>query len=106
MNKLDALIRRRTDERLRIARVRVARIIEAAKADGIGISAVGSLNKGGFRADSDVDLLVRGDTDPTRRAAIERLVAGQLRDTDIPYDLIFASDLSTERVRELLDDHV
>lgn len=106
MNKLDALIRRRTDERLRIARARVASIIEAAKADGIDISVVGSLKKGGFRAHSDVDLLVRGETDSPRRAAIERLVAGQLRDTDIPYDLIFASDMSTERVRELLDDHV
>lgn len=106
MNKLDALIRRRAEERLRIARTRVASIVEAAKADGIDISVIGSLKKGGFRVHSDVDLLVHGETDPTRRATIERLVAGHFRDTDIPYDLIFASDISTERVRELLDDRV
>jgi hypothetical protein len=37
---------------------------------------------------------------------VERLVADQLRGTNIPYDLIFASDISSERVQELLNDCV
>jgi len=37
---------------------------------------------------------------------IERLVADHLRGTGLPYDLIFASDISPERVQELLNDGV
>jgi predicted nucleotidyltransferase len=106
MNKIDALIRRRANERRKTAQTCVSRILQNARGRGVEISVVGSLAKERFGIHSDVDLLVHGDTDPARRAMVERLVADHLRGTDIPYDLIFASDLSHERVQELLDGSV
>lgn len=106
MNKIDTLIRRRADERRKVAQNVVTRILRNAKGRGVDISVVGSLAKNRFRVHSDIDLLVHGRTDPARRAMVERLVADHLRGTDIPYDLIFASDISAERVQELLNDSV
>src|SRR5262249_1764819 len=106
MKKIDVLIRRRADERQNTAQARVSRILRDARGRGVEISVVGSLAKNCFRIHSDVDLLVHGSTDPARRAMVERLVADHLRGTDIPYDLIFASDISHERVQELLDGSV
>ncbi|MER8955456.1 nucleotidyltransferase domain-containing protein [Mesorhizobium sp. M0833] len=106
MNKIDTLIHRRADDRRKTAQACVSRILGNAKARGVDISVVGSLAKNRFRVHSDVDLLVHGRTDPARRAMVERLVADQLRGTNIPYDLIFASDVSSERVQELLNDSV
>jgi predicted nucleotidyltransferase len=106
MNKIDTLIHRRADERRRTAQFCVSRIIESARGRGIDISVVGSLAKDLFRVHSDIDLLVHGRTDPARRAMIEHLVADHLRGMDIPYDLIFASDISPERAQEFLNDCV
>ena len=106
MNKLDVLIRRRADERRKTAQDCASRILRDAHGRGVEISVVGSLAKNRFRVHSDVDLLVHGNTDPARRAMIERLVADHLRGAGIPYDLIFASDISPERVQELLHDSV
>ncbi|MER8960454.1 MULTISPECIES: nucleotidyltransferase domain-containing protein [unclassified Mesorhizobium] len=106
MNKINTLIHRRADDRRKTARACVSRILRNAKARGVDISVVGSLAKNRFRVHSDVDLLVHGRTDPARRAMVERLVADQLRGTNIPCDLIFASDVSSERVQELLNDSV
>lgn len=106
MYKIDTLIRRRADERRRTAQSCVSRILQSANGRGVDISVVGSLAKDRFRVHSDIDLLVHGRTDPARRAMIEHLVADHLRGTDIPYDLIFASDISSERVQELLNDCV
>jgi len=106
MRKIDTVIRRRADERRKAAQACVSRILRNARDRGVEISVVGSLAKDRFRDHSDIDLLVHGRTDPARRAMIERLVADQLRGTDIPYDLVFASDISPERVQELLDGSV
>lgn len=106
MNKIDTLIHRRANDRRKTAQACVARILLNAKARGVDISVVGSLARSSFRVHSDVDLLIHGSTDPARRAMVERLVADQLRGTNIPYDLIFASDISAERVQELLNDCV
>jgi predicted nucleotidyltransferase len=106
MRKIDALIAERTERRLELARTRVERILQEASRRGIEISVVGSLARDRFRLHSDVDLVVHGDTDPERRMTVERLVADQFRDTDIPYDLIFASDMTADRLRDLLDDSV
>lgn len=106
MRKIDALINDRTDRRRALALACVERVLDAAADHGIDISVVGSLARDRFRLHSDVDLLVHGDTDPARRMLVERLVADQFRDTHIPYDLIFASDLKPDRVREILHDAV
>ncbi len=106
MRKIDALIAERTERRLECARSRVARILEESSRRGIEISVVGSLARDRFRLHSDVDLLVHGETDPERRMTVERLVADQFRDVDIPYDLLFASDMTADRLRDILDDAV
>lgn len=106
MNKLDTLITQRADKRYKTAQASVSRILADAEGCAVDISVVGSLAKKRFRIHSDVDLLVHGSTPPSRRAMIERMVANHMRGTDIPYDLIFACDISPERVQELLDDSV
>jgi predicted nucleotidyltransferase len=106
VNRIEALTRRRTELRKKTAEECVSRILVDAKDRGVEISVVGSLAKERFRLHSDVDLLVHGSTSPSRRAMVERLVADRLRGTEIPYDLIFASDISSEQVRELLDASV
>lgn len=104
MNRLDQLIGRRTERRRRAAEACVLQLLRSARELDVEISIVGSLASGAFGVHSDIDLLVHGDTGPGRRAAVERLVAHHLRDAGIPYDLIFASDISAERVQELLHD--
>lgn len=104
MNRLNTLIQQRTSARRNAARACASRVIEEAKGHGVDISVVGSLAKGRFRTHSDVDLLVRGKTDGAHRAMVEKLVADQLRGTELPYDLIFEADISPERVRDLLHD--
>jgi predicted nucleotidyltransferase len=106
MRRIDALIAESTERRLALARARVARVLEEASRRGIDISVVGSLARDRFRLHSDVDLVVHGDTDPARRMTVERLVADQFRDTEIPYDLIFASDMTPDRLRDLFEDAV
>ena len=106
MNRIDALIRKRVDERRNIAQRCVSRLVRDAEGRGVEISVFGSLAKGRFHLHSDIDLLVHGRTDPARRAMVERLVADHLRGAGIPYDLIFASDIPAGRVQELLHDGV
>ena len=103
MNALDRILNRRAEDRRRIALDRTQRVLESAKGEGIPITLIGSLAKGAFRVHSDVDFFVHGATDPSRRVAVERLVAAAFRGTGIPYDIIYASDLTQERVREFLD---
>lgn len=106
MSRIDRLIRQRADRRRGIAQARASGIVHSAKGRGVEISVVGSLAKDRFHVHSDIDLLVHGKTDSTRRAMIERLVADHIRGTDIPCDVIFASDIAPERVQELLDECV
>jgi predicted nucleotidyltransferase len=106
MNRLKALIHQRAAGRLLSARERAGRIIRDAKSLGIDVSIVGSLAKNSFKAHSDIDLLVHGSAAPHRRARVERLVADHMRGSDIPYDLIFEVDLTSERLEELLHDAV
>lgn len=106
MNKLDRLISQRAEERRRTAWSCVSRILRDAKNCSVDISVVGSLAKNRFRVHSDIDLLVHGKTDPAQRSKIEQLVAAHLRNTGIPYDVIYASDIAPERAQELMRDCV
>ena len=106
MNRMDALIHRRASARKSAAQACAARIVEDAKRHDVDITVIGSLAKGSFGVHSDVDLLVLGTTNPGRRAMVERLVANHMRGGDIPYDLIFESDISAERLRELIHESV
>lgn len=67
---------------------------------------IGSLTKSQFRSHSVVDLIVRGNLDTKGRARVERAVAASMRESNISYDLIYASDLTPERLREFERDLV
>jgi len=73
---------------------------------GVDMAVIGSLATGRFRSHSDVDLLVRSDIDSSRRAHVAREVSKVFRGTGIPYDLIFAFDLTTEQLKEFERDLV
>ncbi|MCQ8782176.1 nucleotidyltransferase domain-containing protein [Mangrovibrevibacter kandeliae] len=103
---LDRVIETRTTERRRLAEARAAQILERAERQGLRISIIGSLGTPRFRLHSDVDLFVHGPIDTDKRMAVERLVADALRDTMLPYDIVYEGDLLPERAREFLDDRV
>lgn len=104
--RMDRLITRRTADRLRTARLRVARLVEAAAGEPFAFAVIGSLASGRFGLHSDVDLLVRGEIDTTARVRVEQLVAAAMRGSGIRYDLIFACDLTPARLREFEHDLV
>lgn len=103
MNRMAALIAQRLEMRHETASVSATRILEDARQYGVDITVVGSLARQSFAIHSDVDLLVHGATDSARRLVVERLVADHMRETNIPYDLIFEADLTPDRVQELVD---
>ena len=93
-SRFERIVAARTADRHRIARGLAERIVSDIEAQGREIVVFGSLATGRFRLHSDIDLLVRSPVDPAGRAAVERAVAAVMRGTGIPYDLIYACDLS------------
>jgi predicted nucleotidyltransferase len=106
VRKIDALIGRRAEDRRRRAQACATKVLEAARENGYRVSLVGSLAQDRFRLHSDVDFLVHDEPAIGVRSAVERLVADQFRGTDIAYDLIFACDLTPDRVLAMLHEHV
>ena len=106
LSLMDSVIGERTELRRAIAVARVAEITSDLKREGVEVAMIGSLATGNFRAHSDIDLLVRTGVDSSWRARVERIVANRLRGTGIPYDLVFADDLTAERLREFEHDLV
>jgi predicted nucleotidyltransferase len=78
-------------------------VLEKTRARGLAIDVIGSLARGEFGLHSDVDFFVHGETDPARRVQVERLVATAFNGTGIPYDIVYETDLTQERVREFLN---
>jgi len=99
-SRIECMIRERTARRRETALACVAKIMAETKQEGVDIAVIGSMVTGRFRAHSDVDLLVRSDVDSAHRVRVERIVANAMRRTGIPYDLIFATDLSAEQLKE------
>ncbi|AWN36997.1 nucleotidyltransferase domain-containing protein [Methylobacterium radiodurans] len=67
---------------------------------------IGSLATGRFRLHSDIEILVESPVGPAERAEVERALASILRGTGIPYDLIFACDLTQEQREAFEHDRV
>jgi predicted nucleotidyltransferase len=106
VSRLDSIIGERTERRLATAVARVDPLIRNLHLDGIDILVIGSLARRQFKSHSDVDFLVRGDADASGRAKVERAVAASMRGSGISYDLIYAADLTPERLKEFERDLV
>jgi len=102
--RLDRIVEERTAHRLEEARRRTATILADLQAVGVEAVVIGSLAKGAFRAHSDIDILVRTPVDPALRLKVERIAANAVRDAAIPYDLIYASDLTPSQLEEFESD--
>lgn len=94
LSPFERIVAVRIADRHRTARSLAARIVSDVEAQGLAISIIGSLATDRFRLHSDIDLPVRSPIDPVERAAVERTVAAVMRGTGIPYDLIYACDLT------------
>lgn len=105
-SRLDSVIDERTEHRRATAVARVDPLLRDLRSKGYDIMLIGSLARQEFRAHSDVDLLVRGEVDTPRRAKAERAVAAAMRGSGIPYDLIYAADLTPERLKKFERDLV
>jgi predicted nucleotidyltransferase len=105
-SRIEALVQERTAKRRATAVERAGRLLDTLAENGIDAVVIGSLATGRFRSHSDLDILVRGQLDPAARAFVERSTAAAMRDTGIPYDLIFGGDLTPRQSDELAHDHL
>lgn len=103
---IDSIINARTERRRAMAIARVEPLLHELRRDGIEVAVIGSLARREFRSHSDVDFLVRGRVDTFERAKVERAVAAAMRGSGISYDLIYAADLSADRLKEFERDLV
>jgi predicted nucleotidyltransferase len=102
---MERTIRERTEARRAIAADCARLALQGLNRAGIDARVVGSLATGKFAAHSDVDFLVGSPVaTPDRRALVERIVADCMRRSGLPYDVIYASDLTPERLGEILGD--
>ena len=101
---IDSIIGERTEHRRATAVARVDPLLRDLHLGGINVVVIGSLARREFKSHSDVDFLVRGALDT--RAKVERAVAAAMRESGISYDLIYAADLTPERLEEFERDLV
>jgi predicted nucleotidyltransferase len=106
VSRIDSVIGERTARRRATAFARVDPLLRDLRLDGIDIVVIGSLARREFKSHSDVDFLVRGRLDTPALAKVERAVAAAMRGSGIPYDLIYAADLTPERLKKLERDLV
>jgi predicted nucleotidyltransferase len=106
VSRIDSVIGERTARRRATAVARVEPLLRELRLDGFDVVLIGSLARREFKSHSDVDLLVRGSLDTPERAKVERAVAAAMRGSGILYDLIYATDLTPERLKEVERDLV
>jgi predicted nucleotidyltransferase len=104
VSRMDSLIGERTERRLAAAVARVVPLLQKLRSEGFDLVVIGSLARQEFKSHSDVDFLVRGSVDTQGRAKVERAVAAEMRNSNISYDLVYAADLTTERLKEFERD--
>src|SRR4051794_27388327 len=97
---IDSLIGKRTERRLATAVARVDPLLHKLRSEGFDLVVIGSLARQEFKSHSDGDFLVRGSLDTHGRAKVERAVTAAMRNSNISYDLVYAADLTTERLKE------
>ena len=100
---LDALIARRTAERRLLAELAASQAVTELRARGIDIRIFGSLARGDFMAHSDVDFIVHTPVTGTVRTAVETVVASAMKDTALPYDVFYLSDLAPDQAMAFVD---
>lgn len=86
-SRIEALFARRASERRRRAMALAGRALARLRASGVKAIVVGSLAAGGFRADSDVDLLVE-DRGGLSESRILDIVEAEMK--GFPFDVTFA----------------
>lgn len=106
VSRIDSVIGERTERRRVTAVARVDPLLRDLHQAGVDIVVIGSLARGEFRSHSDVDFLVRSGLDTPGRARVERAVAAAMHGSGISYDLIYAADLTPERLKEFERDLV
>lgn len=106
VSRIDSIIGERTGRRRATAIACLDPLLRDLRSEGYDLDVVGSLARQEFKSHSDVDLLVRGGMSATGRATVERAVAAAMRGTGISYDLIYAADLTPQRLEEFERDLV
>jgi predicted nucleotidyltransferase len=104
VSRIDSVIGERTERRRATAVARVDPLLRDLRLDGFDLAVIGSLARREFKSHSDVDFLIRGRLDAQGRAKVERAVAAAMRGSGISYDLIYAADLTPERLEEFERD--
>ena len=105
-SRIDSVIGERMERRRATAIACVEPLLRGLRSDGFDVVVIGSLARREFKSHSDVDFLVRGNLDSQGRAKVERAVAAAMRGSGISYDLIYADDLTPERLRKFEHDLV
>ena len=106
VSRIDSVIGERMERRRATAIACVEPLLRGLRSDGFDVVVIGSLARREFKSHSDVDFLVRGSLDTRGRAKVERAVAAAMGGSGISYDLIYAADLTPERLKEFERDLV
>ena len=106
VSRIDSLIGERTDRRRATAIARLSPLLRDLRSAGFDLVVIGSLARREFKSHSDVDFLVRGPLNTSGRSKVERAVASAMRGSGIAYDMIYATDLTPERLKEFERDLV
>lgn len=95
--ELDA---RRAAQRRQVAIQRAREVLALLEGRGIEGKVVGSLGRGDFRADSDVDFLILSLARPEDRYAVEGEIIPLMG--DLPFDVIYLDEVRSEHFRDKL----
>jgi predicted nucleotidyltransferase len=106
VSRIESVIGERTGRRRETAVARVDPLFRDLRRERFDLVVIGSLARREFKSHSDVDFLVRGALDTQGRAKLERAVAAAMRGSGISYDLIYAADITPERLKEFERDLV
>ncbi|MEM5544908.1 nucleotidyltransferase domain-containing protein [Sulfitobacter sp. AS92] len=102
MSKTTDIIQRRAADRQRTAMAAWREIKADLEAVGLEPTLFGSLANGGFRAHSDIDVLVKLGDSGMSRSAVDRIVSKASH--ELPVDLIIEEDLTESDLEALLAD--
>lgn len=102
-SRLDALLRRRTEERRTTAILRARSALDWLSQQGVEAAVIGSLARGGFKDHSDVDFLVLS-CPPHLRYALETGVEAVME--DLPFDLVYLDEVKAPHRTRMLEEAV
>ena len=99
-SRMGALVAKRVEARRKAIAALGPAAVDHLRRLGLDATLIGSAASGRVHEHSDVDILVRGVVTARDRLSAERALRDILSELTIPYDLLFACDLTADQALE------